>query len=151
VLENKHVTARQARQIVGESIWNQAYRFTILRDPWEIVASWYRHCQVPADIEHSTAAWAQYQRRIASMSLEQFVANELASFVPEGGFLLLYANEDGVEVLTLEEAVATIIRLTQYDPELNVRPYAEVGEHPLSQDVRRWCWRDCEALGIEVA
>jgi hypothetical protein len=112
VLENKHVTARQASHIVGESIWNQAYRFTILRDPWEFVASWYRHCQVPADIEHSTPAWVQYQQHIALMSLEQFVANELASFVPEGGFLQLYANEDGVEVLTLEEAVSALIRLT---------------------------------------
>lgn len=150
VLRYKHATVQQARQVVGESIWNKAYRFTILRDPWEIVASWYRHCQVPANADHCTPPWASYQQRIASMSLEQFVADELVNFVPEGGFLRQYADDVGMEILTLQDAVDTLIRRTGHDPSLEIRPYTTAEKHALSRDVRRRCWRDCEALGIEV-
>ena len=87
---------------------------------------------------------------IYDRNYEQFLAEELASFVPEGGFLQRYVDEEGVEVLTLSEAVTALIRLTRHDPEFHIRAYAKIDEHPLSQDVRRWCWRDCEALGIEV-
>jgi hypothetical protein len=150
VLRYKHATSQQARQVIGEAIWNKAYRFTILRDPWEIVASWYRHCQVPANPDHCTPAWAGYQQRIASMSIEQFVADELAHLVPEGGFLEHYADDMGLEILTLKDAVDTLTLRTGHDPSLEIRPYAKADMHALSRDVRNRCWRDCEALGIEV-
>lgn len=43
VHEGKHRTAFVARTMLGEA-WERAYRFSLIRSPWDIIASDYRHC-----------------------------------------------------------------------------------------------------------
>lgn len=80
-LEGKHATARQ---LCSWEHWPHALRFALLRDPRELVASWYRHVQrwvLECDRHRGpqvwTDQWEAYARRVAGLSFEQFVRAEL--------------------------------------------------------------------------
>ena len=51
--ETKHISAKQAREIYGEKIWNSYTKFSIVRNPWDRVASmwatkwWHKSSHVP--------------------------------------------------------------------------------------------------------
>ncbi len=38
----KHNTAKEVIEIIGKKKWNNAYKFTVVRNPWDKVFSWYK-------------------------------------------------------------------------------------------------------------
>lgn len=38
---HKHLNAKQIREALGEASWGSAYKFGLIRSPWERMASWY--------------------------------------------------------------------------------------------------------------
>lgn len=42
---SKHLAAIEARRLVGPKIWNEYFKFTIVRNPYDWVVSWYCYCK----------------------------------------------------------------------------------------------------------
>ena len=47
VRKGKHATARQLRKILGNTAYNRAYKFCIVRNPWDQAVSFYHHLRKP--------------------------------------------------------------------------------------------------------
>jgi len=47
----KHLPARTARRVLGESFWQSAFRFAFVRNPWDWVLSNYVYKQRPENVE----------------------------------------------------------------------------------------------------
>ncbi|MDH3719380.1 MAG: sulfotransferase family 2 domain-containing protein, partial [Planctomycetota bacterium] len=49
VFELKHATAEDLRVRFLSDVWHSLYRFTVVRNPWDIIASDYRHTLMAAE------------------------------------------------------------------------------------------------------
>lgn len=49
--KGKHATARQIRDIVGKTAYNRAYKFGIVRNPWDLAVSFYHHLRKPLYVD----------------------------------------------------------------------------------------------------
>jgi len=141
------------REIVGNEIWVNAFKFVIVRDPWDLVYSWYQLLQRSAEgLEDSTGAtdsWLQEVQKNRATSLEQFVEWDVLSgaFVPQGGFIKKYANTPDINVLTsVGKAYEMLVMLTGFDPCLEIRPFSKAPEDSLAKVVREWCHEDVAYL-----
>jgi len=117
VREHKHATAAEIREMLAEE-WGSLFRFAVLRNPWELIASDYRHTVASAAAAigvsalDCTAYWIERMRRTVSYrDFGEFVCHEwLGQWSPllPGGFWRSYClgpdGEDlGVEVFRFDQ------------------------------------------------
>lgn len=104
---DRHMRAAVAPLVIGEDVWAMAKKFSIVRNPWDIVASDYRLTASQAGIgsatQNMTAGWdARVARLQADRSFERFVAEEylgqFSGIVPGGFWRTWCTDEDGVEM-----------------------------------------------------
>ncbi len=120
VYEYKHATAREIRRLIGAKAWNNAYKFTVYRDPYEIIRSWYQHCLGFCDNGYASPDWLSYVDYVRTCSFNTFVELEVLSgrFVQRGGFLSTFCNLPDINVLSLAEAHDKLVEMTGYQPAL---------------------------------
>jgi hypothetical protein len=51
VRKGKHATAMQIMEIIGNSAYNNAYKFCIVRNPWDQAVSFYHHLRKPLHMD----------------------------------------------------------------------------------------------------
>jgi hypothetical protein len=51
VHRGKHATAMQLREILGQRAYDSAFKFSIVRNPWDQVVSFYHHLRKPLHVE----------------------------------------------------------------------------------------------------
>ena len=83
VFELKHANAMAIRERIGRDEWDHCYRFSVIRSPWDIIASDYRHTVRQAKAIdsrtalHCTPGWMERMRRILAYgSFAEFVRHE---------------------------------------------------------------------------
>lgn len=136
------------------------WAFTIIRDPVEIVASWYysrvdwwnKYHHIPLRKLPVSKGFRSYCRKLRKMSFTEFVFRELPRMVCRGGFLkhylghdnfvYVYRYEDGLENIwaNLQQRLGVKEPLPNFGMETaSWRP--QVGNQEAKQ-IREWCWRD---------
>lgn len=68
---NKHVLAMKLRDELSPAIWDGAYKFAFVREPYSWMQSWYRYRQRDA---LKNPAHPHHHRYTGAMSFDQFVA-----------------------------------------------------------------------------
>jgi hypothetical protein len=128
--------------------FSQKGQIPLIRDPWEIVWSYYNLVIASAGLPNdgtATQTWLNQVAHMAAWSFEEFVAIHVLSgdLVPRGGFLQKFANLPGVHVLTsVSDAYELLKNLTGHDPVIATQPFTAAPDHPLAADVRKWCGAD---------
>ena len=143
---NKHAPVTKAKSLLRGS-FNQAYKFCVMRDPVDIVASWYCHCLDYESFLYCTNGWKNYCQRVQSISFSQFIQQEMQSICGFGGFKQHYCKNIQVDVLNFQQAVAKFNELC----DVNLVPQrinsslskVEIKEED-REAIRRWCWGDYE-------
>lgn len=106
VYANKHISARKMKRIHCFDIWKDAYKFTVIRDPFEMIKSWYNLCLMRAKTEErgmETDGWKAYCIEAANTPFALF-ARKMVNRNRLGGFLPTYINLPGVHVHNLQGA-----------------------------------------------
>jgi len=150
VYKFKHCLARKGRYNLFSSVWFDAFKFTIVRPPLDLMRSWFNHArtyQQHGDKENATHYWLQFCEYVSRVSFPDFVEREIVN-VRNGGHYARYANIDGVKPLTLQQAYSKLCELTGETPELKHLNASENHiEHPypeLKREIEKVCWRDVE-------
>lgn len=123
----KHATAFQIKNLfeVMSADWKSVYKFTLYRNPVEIVISWYNHVITNfdiLDIKKVTKEWFNYCHKIKSMSFDDFVDLELKKLVKKGGFLNHWCNTcDDVDILSFNESCKYLSKITGLNPDVEYK------------------------------
>jgi len=152
VARYKHATASQIRELIGEDNWNRAFRFTIIRDPWEIVCSLWRLIR-GAPLDLGSTLWRTHIRNWRRKSFGEFVGFQLRC-LQKGGYLRTYVSEQKVHVFKhVKDAHQKMIELIGEEFELRhanrSQPDIPVDES-FRQQVYDYCWGDVEFLKHKV-
>ena len=125
VHHHKHDTAREIKTLVGSGLWDNAYKFTVMRNPVEICKSWFRHCVQYQPGGFETGDWVGYCQYLREIAWRGFVEQEVLTgrFVRKGGFLATYCNLPDIAVLSLPNAWQYLTGVTGHNP-----PQPRIGE-----------------------
>ena len=96
----KHISARQARQLYGEDVWNSYTKFSIVRNPWDrIISIW------------ATTRWHETAGLALNCSLETFIRNLKPH--PRERYNSLFYHE------ILDEEMDFVLRFENLEDDLN--------------------------------
>lgn len=149
VCNHKHLTAWEIKHWVGEAFWHQAYKFTILRDPWEAIVSLWR-LTVASPRGRGGLDWQQSVDKWKSGTFSEWVDYELGRIQP-GGFVATFLGlETGIHVFGhVQKAHESLIAMTGETLELS---YLEGSDKTIQvddsrrADVLNHCWTDVQLL-----
>jgi len=116
----KHARAADVRATLCPEQWNAAYKFTVIRHPWDVMRSWYNHCctwNEDGDRRFAAVQWIRFAARVATLRFPKFVEMELARICGMGLYDF-YCNTPGVEPLTLTDAHARLCEIMEAEVEL---------------------------------
>ncbi len=129
----KHATAPQIKALIGKRLWNQAFRFTIIRDPWEILVSLWRLLMAASGHE-GAESWRTSVIYWKARTFNEWLDQELGQLKP-GGFLRTYTAREKVHIFTnVQDAHRTLMEITGDCPEL---PHLEGSDRTIPVDESR--------------
>jgi hypothetical protein len=165
----KHATGLTIRGGFWIDDWESLFRFTVVRNPWEIIGSDYRWTLARArEMDETTymgcdPIWLSKMRRTSAYrDFADFVWHEYLGewgYILPGGFWRTYCldfcgHELGIETFRFEEldrAWETIRRrvgtASAELPRLNVGDGSVTWTRPLTEAVRALCWIDADRFG----
>lgn len=156
--DNKHAPASVAKSFIDPSIWREATKFTIYRDPWKITCSWYKHLLSMRDrLQDSTAEFREYCLRVSSLTFNEYLKQEIFSgeFVRQGGYLSHYLDCDKEQFLILDwqEAYYLLCSQTRTNPPIKIINKTKDILFPEDRklELLEWCKEDMTFRGSSVA
>ena len=112
----KHVRARYLRRLIGEDLWKKAYKFALIRSPWEIIESYWRHTTAAYDniefISHDSF-WYSHVYEVHSYSgfdeyvERQYLTDPNINLREKCGFWQTFCMEDTNEDLGVIPVLTT--------------------------------------------
>lgn len=81
----RHLMATEVIELIGMDAWNQAYKFTVVRNPWDKVVSHYeyRRKKNKTEIASRNICFADWVRMTYGQNKDPFFYNNPRSFQPQ--------------------------------------------------------------------
>lgn len=156
-----HLTAREVIARIGSQKWNQAYKFTVVRNPWDKVVSHYeyRRKKNKTQIAARRISFSDWVKMTYGKNKDTFYYNNPRSFQPQVEWL---KDTDGIVLMdyiirfeAIEEGfeqVRKTIGLEARLPHLNASKRADYREYYDDETrgiVAHWFREDIEAFSYE--
>lgn len=159
----KHLTAKQVIDVIGKRKWDSAYKFTVVRNPWDKMLSHYKHniktkpkTMLSRDGKQ-TVPFAEWLELTLGPDKDEKYYNRPQHFLPQVEWLKDYQGRIAMDSVIQFEALADGYRWVAEDlglpktlPHLNATnsaKYREFYDEASRQLVARWFWEDLEAFG----
>tara|TARA_R110002073_G_scaffold40547_5_gene115032 strand:- start:138165 stop:138800 length:636 start_codon:yes stop_codon:yes gene_type:complete len=159
----KHLTAKEVIKVVGKKKWKNAYKFTVVRNPWDKVVSHYKH-NIKVNPKRMTEnnEVVTFKKWIHSTLGETKIKkyyNRPQHFLPQVDWL---KNHDGIidmdKIIRFENLnqgfneVSEALELGQKLPHLNKTrktTYSDFYDKETRQIVADWFHEDIQKFGYE--
>jgi len=157
----QHYTAQETIEIIGLEKWNKAYKFTIVRNPWDKVWSHYNY----------RVRINETGLRDAGLSFNEWVAvtygapknkrfyDQPKMFAPQVDWLLDSAGKNEIDFIGRFEnlnsdfsKIAAIIGVDEHLPHLNQSTRGSYQEHYSQESkaiIKKWFVKDIEAFNYK--
>jgi len=155
----RHLTAKEIIAEVGKQNWDSAYKFTVVRNPWDKVVSLYeyRRKKNKTQIASRSITFTEWVKLTHGQNKNSFYNNNVKSFQPQVEWL---KDDEGIiaidfvarfETLHTDfEQIRTAIGNKTYLSHLNAsnrKNYKEYYTNETRKIVGRWCHEDIEIFG----
>ena len=158
----KHLTAKEVIDAIGQEKWNAAYKFSVVRNPWDKMVSHYKHniktkpkSMVGFDGK-GPIAFAEWLRLTLGPVKEKKYYNRPQHFLPQVEWLKDYQGRITMDAIIHFESLADGYRWVAEDlglpkelPHLNATSsskYREFYDDASRLLVAQWFWEDIAAF-----
>ena len=154
-----HQTAREVIATIGKDKWNKAYRFTLVRNPWDKVVSHYeyRRKKNKTEVASRNISFSEWVRKTYGPQKDPVLYDNPRSFQPQVEWL---KDDEGVinidfigKFETINEdfdQIKAAIGLDAELPHLNASRragYQSYYDDETREIVAEWFWEDIEVFG----
>ena len=154
-----HQTAREIIAKIGRDKWNTAYKFTLVRNPWDKVVSHYQYRRKRNKTEVATrnVSFSEWVKKTYGPDKDPFFYNNPKAFQPQVEWLKDDQGRIAIDFIGKFESInddfdqiKSIIGIEAELPHLNASKragYQSYYDDETRQIVARWFHEDIEAFG----
>ncbi|MCK5401123.1 MAG: sulfotransferase family 2 domain-containing protein [Flavobacteriaceae bacterium] len=124
----KHLTVKDVIRVIGQKKWDEAYKFTVIRNPWDKVVSQYKH-NIKMNVTNMAKKKIEFKDWVACTYGEpknKFYYNRAQMFFPQIEWLKNYEEKIDIDKIirfeNLNEGVNEVFKTLEIDtglPHLN--------------------------------
>lgn len=156
-----HLTAREVIAKIGKQKWNEAYKFTLVRNPWDKMVSLYKYRvrKDKTEIASSGISFTRWVHLTLGPDSDPFYYNNVKSFQPQVEWLKDDEGKIAIDFIGRFESIHKDFEQIKHKIGINADlPHLNATEHKNYQDyycaetrqiVARWYHEDIEVFGYK--
>jgi hypothetical protein len=157
----QHLTAKEIIKIIGYHKWNRAYKFTVVRNPWDKVVSHYQYRikTNQTNMQSNPISFSEWVKFTYGLEKNKFYYDQPKMFMPQVDWLLDHNEQLNLDLIckfeNLEddfEKVTQVIGCSSLLPHLNPSKranYQDFYDSETKKIVEEWFKQDLELFGYQ--
>jgi Sulfotransferase family len=131
---HKHISAKKALPIIGQKVWNRMFKFTLVRNPWNYILSYYTWCNNV--VKHDQYPFCNLAKK---QSFADFVTGPALSMIPaQHEFIFDGAGRCLLDFIGRVETLQSDVRYAFSRAGINVHPLPPQNSSSASGDTSHY-------------